>query len=239
MIRALIVVCLTFVYILFIGTPILIYAFVTKNDDLLYRVGVSGTRLALWLSGVRLEVSGLEKAPKDRAVVFMANHQSNCDPPAILAVLPRVRVLVKKEFFRVPILGRGMLGVGFIPVDRRQREQALKAVERALAELKQGHSFMIFPEGTRSPDGRMQLFKKGGFVMAIEAGVPIVPVSISGSAKIMRKGEAIIRPGTVRITFHEAVPTAGYTTDKRDIIMQKVRELMMQGLTEAERPQAR
>ena len=110
-------------------------------------------------------------------MVFMPNHQSNVDPPAALAVLPPVLVMVKREFFRVPILGRAMLLRGFIPVERKHRERAIAAVERAVESLKAGYSFLAYPEGTRSPDGRLQVFKKGVFVMAIKAQAPIVPVS--------------------------------------------------------------
>ncbi len=192
--------------------------------------------MAVWLAGVRLEIHGLDKIPPHRAVVFMANHQSNCDPPAVLAVLPPVLVMAKKEFFRVPILGRGMMARGFIPVDRRNREQALVAVEKGVHALKAGKSFLVYPEGTRSPDGRLQRFKKGVFVMAIKAGAPIVPISVSGSNKIMPKGEFVMRPGRVRITFHEPVPTEGFAVEDRQIIIDRVRQAILAGLEKDEWP---
>ena len=178
MIRAFLVTLVTFAYILILGPPVLIYAAIRGDGDLVYRVGTLGARMALWLAGTRLEIHGLDQIPSDRPVVFMANHQSNFDPPALLAVLPPVLVLVKKEFFRVPILGRAMVACGFILVDRRNREQALEAVEKGVQALKAGKSFLVYPEGTRSPDGRLQRFKKGVFVMAIRAGAPIVPISV-------------------------------------------------------------
>jgi 1-acyl-sn-glycerol-3-phosphate acyltransferase len=236
MIRSILVFAITSAYILIIGAPVVLYAIVTGNTDPVYQVGVAGARMALWLAGVRLVVRGKENVPHDRAVVFMPNHQSNSDPPAALAVLPPVLVMVKKEFFRVPVLGRAMRMRGFVPVDRKNRERAIQAVERAVESLKAGKSFLAYPEGTRSPDGRLQPFKKGVFMMALKAGAPIVPVSISGSNKIMRKGEASLHPGTVRITIHEPVPTQGCPVDDRARIMEAVRAKILSGLAPEEWP---
>jgi 1-acyl-sn-glycerol-3-phosphate acyltransferase len=236
MVRAFLVTLITFAYVLILGPPVLLYGAVSGNADPLYRVGKLGARMALWLAGVRLEIHGLNQIPSGKAVVFMANHQSNCDPPALIGVLPRVVVMVKKEFFRVPILGRGMLMAGFIPVDRRNREQALEAVEKGVQALKAGKSFLVYPEGTRSPDGRLQRFKKGVFVMAIKAGAPIVPISVSGSNKIMAKGKFVIHPGGVRITFHKTVATEGLQIEDRDAISDSVRQAILAGLEEDEWP---
>jgi len=236
MIRAFLVTLVTSAYILVVGPPVLIYAAISGNGDPVYRVGKLGARMAVWLAGVRLEIHGLDLIPRNRPAVFMANHQSNCDPPALLAVLPRMLVLVKKEFFRVPILGRGMWAAGFIPVDRRNREQAREAVERGVQALKAGKAFLVYPEGTRSPDGRLQRFKKGVFVMAIKGGVPIVPISVSGGNKIMPKGRFVMRPGRVRITFHDAVPTEGFTIEDRQVIIDRVRQAILAGLEKEEWP---
>ncbi len=183
-----------------------------------------------------MEVRGLENICTDRAVVFMPNHQSNCDPPAIFTILPPVLVMGKKEFFRVPILGRGMLLRGFIPVDRKNRQRAIEAMEEGVKSLKAGHSFLVFPEGTRSPDGRLQPFKRGVFIMAIKAGAPIVPISISGTRKIMPKGKFEIHPGVERITVHNPVSTEGRTLDDREKIMEQVRQAILSGLAEEEWP---
>jgi len=237
MIRAFLVVVVTFAYVLILGPPVLIYAAISGNTDPVYRIGTLGARMAVWLAGTRLEIQGLDQIPSGRPVVFMANHQSNCDPPALLAVLPPVLVMVKKEFFRVPIVGRGMVVCGFIPVDRRNREQALEAVEKGVQALKAGKSFLVYPEGTRSPDGRLQRFKKGVFVMAIKAGAPIVPISVSGSNRIMPKGKFVIQPGRVRITFHEPVATEGSAIEDRQSIIDRVRQAILAGLEKNEWPQ--
>jgi 1-acyl-sn-glycerol-3-phosphate acyltransferase len=236
MIRAFFVISLTFVYLLLLGPPLFLFAYLTGNANLVYRVGAWGCRFAVWLAGVRLEVQGREKIPTGQAVVFMPNHQSNCDPPAVISILPRVRVLVKKEFCRTPLLGRAMLLVGFIPVDRKNRERAIEAIEEGAKSLAAGHSFMVFPEGTRSRDGRLQPFKKGAFVMAMKAQVPIIPISLSGSSRIMQKGRFAIRPGLVRITVHDAVPTAGYVPANRSQLMERVRQAVLSGLAEDEQP---
>ncbi len=125
---------------------------------------------------------------------------------------------------------------GFIPVDRRNREKAIQAVEAATKALKAGNSFLVFPEGTRSPDGRLQPFKKGVFIMAIQAGASIVPISVSGSNKIMPKGKLEIVPGVIRITFHEPVATAGLTLDDRERLSETVRKAILEGLAPEERP---
>ena len=224
------------VYILVIGLPVVIFAWLTKNTDPLYNLGVKGAKLALWLSGVRLEVHGRENLPRGRAALYMPNHQSNCDPPAVVAVIPPVLVMAKKEFFRVPIMGAAMLARGFIPVDRQNRERALAAVDRAVASMKAGNSFMAFPEGTRSPDGRLQRFKKGIFILAIKAGALVVPISLSGASKIMAKGRFVIRPGTVRLTIHPPIPAENYTLEQRQELIERTRQAIISGLEPQEWP---
>lgn len=236
MLRTLFVYVVVAIYLVIMGPPLLLWSAITGNTDVLYTVGVFGAKTALRLAGVKVILRGQEKIPVEQAVVFMPNHQSNCDPPAVAANLPPVLIMAKKEFFRVPILGTGMRMRGFIPVDRTNRERAFAAVDQAVAALKNGHSFLAFPEGTRSKNGRLQPFKKGVFVMAIKAGVPIVPISVSGGRAIMRKGEFRIHSGSVRITFHDLVSTAGYTITDRAKLAAQVRQSIMKGLAADELP---
>jgi 1-acyl-sn-glycerol-3-phosphate acyltransferase len=236
MIRAFLVALLAMVLLAVLAVPLIVYSMLTGSAATLYRVGIWGVKVVLRAAGVRLEVHGSENIPTGRSIVFMANHQGNCDPPAVISILPQVRVIVKKEFFRVPILGPAMRICGFIPVDRKNRERAIEAIEAGVKALKEGHSFMVFPEGTRSPDGRLQPLKKGVFVMAIQAAAPIVPVSVSGSSKIMRKGEFVIRPGLVRITIHPAISTEGRNLHDREAVMEQVRDAILTGLVEDEMP---
>ncbi|HEV2247955.1 MAG TPA: lysophospholipid acyltransferase family protein, partial [Terriglobia bacterium] len=222
--RTLLVYAVILLFLLVLGLPLILWGLITGSTDTLYSVAVRSARAALRLAGVRIIVTGREKIPMGKAVVFMANHQSNCDPPAVAAVLPPVLVMAKKEFFRVPILGMGMRMRGFVPVDRTSRERAFQAVDEAVASLKAGHSFLVFPEGTRSTTGRLQRFKRGVFVMAIKAGVPIVPISVSGANKIMHRGGFRIHPGPVRITFHDPIPTSACSIADRSRVAEQVRQ---------------
>ena len=235
MMRALFVTSVTFAYVLLAGTPLLIYSLLSGETDTIYKIGVWGCKLALWLAGVKLEVHGAERIPAGRAVVFMANHQSNADPPALVSVLPPVLVLVRKEIFRLPVLGRAIRLRGFISVDRQNRERAIRAIEEAVISLRNGRSFLAYPEGTRSRDGQLLPFKKGVFMMAIKAQVPIVPITVSGFTRIMRKGERAIHPGAARITIHEPVPTAGYSADDREAVIESVRQAIFSGLADDEK----
>jgi 1-acyl-sn-glycerol-3-phosphate acyltransferase len=237
MLRAAMVSLFSLVCIFVLGAPLLVYAVLSRDTDPLYNVGRICGRAVLWLSGVKLDVHGREKIPASRAVVFMPNHQSNCDPPAIFVLLPPTLVMGKREFFRVPILGRAMRMRGFIPLTRnRSRAEAIAVVKQAAAALRAGHNFLAFPEGTRSTDGRLLPFKKGVFLMALEAGAPIIPISLSGSRHIMRKGEFAVYPGTVRVTFHDPVETRGRSIADLSALMEEVRRAMLSGLTEEEWP---
>jgi len=237
MLRAIFLSLVTLFLIFLLGIPLLLYAVLSRDTDPLYKVGVYVAARLLRLGGIRTEVVGKERIPSGRAVVFMANHQSNVDPPAIFPCLPPVLVIAKQESFRIPVLGPAMRLRGFVPIDRKHRERAIEAVEEAARSLRAGHSFLVYPEGTRSPDGRLQAFKKGAFILALRGGVPIVPVSISGACRIMRKGDLAIHPGTIRITFHRPIATENRNLD--DGLMDEVRHAIIQGLAEDERPAER
>jgi 1-acyl-sn-glycerol-3-phosphate acyltransferase len=236
MARTLLVYAVVIFFILILGPPLLLWSVFTGSTDTLYSVGVFGARTALFVAGVRIMVKGREKIPIGKAVVYMPNHQSNSDPPAVASVLPPVLIMAKEEFFRIPIMGTGMRMRGFIPVDRTNRERAFAAVDQAVVSLKSGHSFLAFPEGTRSRTGHLQYFKKGVFVMAIKAGVPIVPISVSGTNKIMRRGDFRIYPGRVRITIHDPVPTLGCNIADRSRVAEQVRRAIISGLLPEEQP---
>lgn len=223
-------------YILGAAPVFILHCLVTGSPELLYRVGVAGARWALRFSGVRTRVSGVENIPTGPCI-FVANHVSNLDPPVVVAAIPRrVALLAKKEVFRVPLLARALLLAQFVPVDRTDRAAALVSVEQALKHMKAGVSFLIFPEGTRSPDGRMRPFKKGSFVMAIRAGVPLVPVSVVGAHKLMRKGSVALVPGEVSVTFGPPISVAGHSLDSRDDLLEVVERAVAQGLPEDQQP---
>jgi 1-acyl-sn-glycerol-3-phosphate acyltransferase len=192
---------------------------------LLYILGHGGVRLGLALSGITFRVKGAEHVLLDRSAVYCANHQSNVDPPVLFHALhPRMHILFKAEINQIPILARAFRLGGFIPVDRRNKEAAMRSIEAGAASLRDGNSFLIFPEGTRSKTDDLLPFKKGGFIMAIKAQAPIVPVAIQGGRAAMRKGSHIVRPVTVSIRVGKPIETAGLDLKQRDALIQQVRE---------------
>ncbi len=220
-------------YILLVGPLALVAAAFSRSPDRLYVLGRFGVRLAMLISGLRSRVEGSEHLQTDRGAIYCANHESNLDPPILfLRLHPRLRVMFKAEMSRLPIFGRVMLAAGFVPVNRRSSNKSLAAIDDAVRRARLGESFLVFPEGTRSRDGNLLPFKKGGFIMALQAQVPIVPVAISGSRAAMAKGSPFIRPVTVRVRVGAPIETAGLTLDDRDRLIAEVRgriESMLEG----------
>jgi 1-acyl-sn-glycerol-3-phosphate acyltransferase len=189
----------------------------------MYILGHGGVSLALTLAGIRYRVTGLEQVPQ-RSVVFCSNHESNVDPPVLFEALhPQLHILYKAELHNFPLMGTVFDVGGFVAVDRRDREKALASIAEGARSLRAGNSFLIFPEGTRSRTGELLPFKKGGFIMAIEAQAPIVPVAVRGGRDAMRKGSRIIRPVHVSVRVGTPIPTAGMTLDDRDVLIDRVR----------------
>jgi 1-acyl-sn-glycerol-3-phosphate acyltransferase len=211
-------------YVALTGPPGMLLALVFRWKSLLYWLGHGGVRLGLALSGIRYQVTGREHVPRDRAAVYCANHQSNVDPPVLFAALhPRMHILYKHEIDRIPILARAFRLGGFIPIDRRHKESAMRSLEAGARSIRSGNSFLIFPEGTRSRTDDLLPFKKGGFVMALKAGAPIVPVAIRGGREAQRRGSWMIQPVTVRISVGPPIETADYGQGDRDDLIQQVR----------------
>ena len=185
-------------------------------------------RTSLGLAGVSLRIEGQQHLPRQGAVIYMPNHQSNFDILALFAGLPgQFRWLAKEELFRIPLFGLAMRRAGYIAVDRSNRRKSVESMKIAIERISQGTSVLIFPEGTRSPDGRLGAFKTGSFTLALQAQVPIVPVAIHGSRDIMAKKSCWIRGGAIRVEILPAVPTAGRPTQDRQVLLEQVRGDML------------
>jgi 1-acyl-sn-glycerol-3-phosphate acyltransferase len=236
MIRTIFVVVYLALGLVFIMPWLILWSLLTGSPDFMYQMTMKAIRSGLRIAGIRVRVEGLENIPSG-VCIFAANHVSNMDPLAFVPAIPRrVSLLAKKEVFRIPILSKAMQLAKLIPVDREDREAAASSVDLAVQYLNEGLSFAVYPEGTRSRDGRLLPFKKGTFVMAIEAGVPVVPVSIVGAQTLMRKGDWTMQPGEVAIRFGPAVDASKYTMDQRAELLARVEALVAAGLPEDQRP---
>ena len=216
-----------------LGMP---YSFLIRDISRLYRVAMWIANAGVRAADIRIEISGLEHVPTDRQCIFMCNHVSNLDPPVVLPLLPgRCSVLLKKELMRIPILGTAMRMGKFIPVERGSRRDAAQASVAAAADaLRSGLNILVFPEGTRAKDGKLAAFKKGPFFLAQQTQAPIIPIALSGTEKMMRKGSIAITPGLARVELLPAIDPAQYET--REELLKAVRKSIADALPEAMKP---
>ena len=205
------------------------WTFLTGNADLMYRIFMWGASTGVRLTGIRPRAVGLEKLDPASSYIFMSNHASNIDPPLMIPFLPRrTSVLVKQELFKVPLLGKAMLMGGMVPVDRANRDAGIEAVRAGSEAVRQGLNMTIYVEGKRSFDGKLLPFKKGPFYLAMECGVPVVPVTISGTHYVWPKGRFAIKPAEVEVIFHDPIEPRNFGS--RDDLMEKVRRAIDSGL---------
>jgi 1-acyl-sn-glycerol-3-phosphate acyltransferase len=207
------------------------WTFLSGDVALLYRMFTWGAKTGVQLAGVRVETIGLDRIDPSRSYIFMTNHASNLDPPIQIPRIPRrTSVMVKKELFKTPILGRAMRMGALVPVDRGNREAGIEAVTAAKAVVEQGLNMTIYIEGKRSFDGKLLPFKKGPFYLAVECGVPVVPMTIVGTHDAMPKGRFAIKPELVKLIFHPPIEPKDFGS--RDCLMEKVRTVIESGLPE-------
>lgn len=183
----------------------------------------------LKVAGVTLEVQGLERLEPGQPYVYAANHQSAFDIFVLLAALPPVKFLAKIELFAIPLFGQALARAGSLPVDRSNRQAAMKSIDQAAQAVRQGSSIIIFPEGTRSTTGQLLAFKKGGFVLAIKSGQPLVPVSISGAGAVLPRGWGRLHPGPIKVVIGRPIPTDIFKTKNKDELMAQLREEIARG----------
>lgn len=205
------------------GCVAICLSLVLPTSDPVHLVARAWARSILIVSGISVDVRGVSEIDPDHSYVYMSNHLSNFDIPVLLAYLPvQFRWLAKAELFRIPLFGRAMRGAGYISIDRFDRRSAFASIEEAAGRIRQGVSVMIFPEGTRSHDGCLQRFKKGGFVLAVDSKVPVVPLVIQGTRAIMPKGSRLIHPNPVTLTICPPIETTGYSRETKEQLMASV-----------------
>jgi 1-acyl-sn-glycerol-3-phosphate acyltransferase len=236
MLRAAFISVFVTLYVLLLGPPLLLYSLITKDVGPLYWAGVKGVMFFVNCVGVRVRVRGTERLPQGTCI-FAANHTSSADAPAVVGAIPRrIAVLLKHSLFEWPIAGQAFHLAHFIPVDRFDRESAIESLEKATQALRDGQSFLIYPEGTRSADGRLQELKKGTAVMAIKSGVPVVPVACSGAHRVMEKRKLKINPGDILVEFLDPIDSTRYSLEQKDELLREIHDRLAAGLPPDQRP---
>jgi 1-acyl-sn-glycerol-3-phosphate acyltransferase len=224
------------VYGVLLGPIFILQAMLSGSVRLLYPVCVGGARIGLRIAGVRPRAEGVENIPAG-VCLFVSNHVSNVDPPVVVGSIPgRVALLAKREVFRLPFLGTAMRLGRFIPVKREDPSAARASVRLARKYMKEGISYLIFAEGTRSRDGRLGEFKRGSFLLAIESGAPVVPVSVIGTQHLLPRGAFLIRPGVARVVFHPPVEVTQFSAATRKDLAERVRSAIARALPPDQQP---
>jgi 1-acyl-sn-glycerol-3-phosphate acyltransferase len=214
------------IYTIVCGSISLLSTLVDRSGDFAHRCARVWARLILKTSGVTVSVSGLERLDRARSYVCAANHQSIYDIPIVFTALPyQLRIVAKQSLGRIPFMGWHLHLAGHLLVDRsRPGAGVVKKMARLVGEH---HSLIVFPEGTRSIDGTIQRFKGGSFALAVEAGLPVVPITICGSRHVMTKGQLMVRPGAVTVAIHEPIETAGVPRDAVREMAERVRAVVV------------
>jgi len=214
--------------------PRVVLSILDPSGNLAHKVARLWGRWILASAGIPVKVKGKEKLLRDRPQVIFSNHSSYFDVFCLLAYLPiQFRWLAKAELFRIPLFGKAMEYGGYLPIDRSNPRRAHESMIRAAQRIKDGTSIVIFPEGTRSQDGKLKEFKSGGAILAIKAQVPIVPVALVGTHDVMPKGSLRVKRRAIELRIGEPISTEGLTQRDRDLVLEKARERILRLLEEA------
>ncbi|HEY6969772.1 MAG TPA: lysophospholipid acyltransferase family protein [Candidatus Angelobacter sp.] len=210
------------------------WTLLTRNAAFLYWIGMKIARIAVWLTGTKVQIQGLDKIDPAGTYIFMSNHVSNLDGAILAPRIPRrTSVLAKKELWRVPVLAQALTLASIVPVERQNREAAIQSIKSAAEVMRKGLNMMVFPEGTRSLDGQLQSFRKGPFYLAAETGFPIVPVTMVNTFEMMPKGNFTATGGTAIMVFHSPIDPKNFTS--REELMTAVAEAIRSDLPPEQR----
>jgi 1-acyl-sn-glycerol-3-phosphate acyltransferase len=228
MLRGLLTLITVIVMTLVVSLLCIIFSIFGPYSRLINLFAKAWTGSILLAAGVKLEITGLEKIDRTKSYIFIGNHQSHFDVFAIFTSLPlTARFMAKAELYRIPVFGWALTATGTVRIDRSNREKSIASMNDALERIRKGVSVVIFPEGTRSVDGEIKDFKKGGFVLALKGQIPIVPVSISGSRFILRKHSMSVKPGKLKMVFGDPIDTGSYTYQDREKLSDRVRQFII------------
>jgi 1-acyl-sn-glycerol-3-phosphate acyltransferase len=217
-----------------LGTVAICLSLFDSSGNIPHQVARLWGKILLRSAGTTVDTSGLQNIDPEKSYILVSNHQSTFDIFALLGYLPlQFRWIAKAELFRIPFLGWAMTRIGYIPIERESPKKAYRSMLAAAEAVKRGVSVIIFPEGTRSPDGKLQPFKKGLFLIALKSQAPILPITIQGTAGIMAKGDWRARPGRVWITIDPPIETAGIPTEREAELSRQVRETLEKNLSRA------
>jgi 1-acyl-sn-glycerol-3-phosphate acyltransferase len=228
MVRSALLVVIAVIVTAFMSGCAFLFPLISPGENKVHKIANLWARILLWLTNTRVDVIGKENVLMEKPQIFMANHQSDFDILIVLAYIPgQFRWIAKKELFKIPVFGKAMRNAGYIEIDRQNHEKALKSLDEAAQKIREGKSVVTFPEGTRSRDGKIRPFKQGMFHLAIQAGVPIVPISIIGAHEIMPKRTLKLKPGRITMVIDRPVDVSGYTLETRSELIEKIRHIIV------------
>jgi 1-acyl-sn-glycerol-3-phosphate acyltransferase len=233
MIHSALLVTLGVVITAFMSFCSVVFSVFPAADNKIHKVANLWAKILLLICNIKVKVIGEENLLHGKPQIFMANHQSDFDILISLAYIPvQFRWIAKKELFAIPVFGAAMRNAGYIEIDRSNREKAIHSIEEAALSIRRGKSIMTFPEGTRSRDGEIKAFKQGTFHLAIKSGVPIVPVSIIGSGRLMPKRSLRIKPGQIKMVIGKPVEVTNFDIEKRNELIEKIRDEIIKNYNE-------